>query len=86
MLKAMYAHQLQAHAPPIHNLVGLATKLNLKLSQTRLNALTRITSFNIQARYPGFKRAFRAKCTPAYMARQMRVIQGIFTWLRSQLP
>ena len=86
LLKGMYAHTLKAHAPPIHNLVGLAAQLNLKLSQTKINALARITTFNIQARYPDFKRAFRAKCTPTYTNRQMKVIQGIFKWLRSQLP
>jgi HEPN domain-containing protein len=86
LLKALHTHQLNTHAPPIHNLVGLATRLDLKTNQTKLNALTRITTFNIQARYPDFKRSFRKKCTPAYTARQMRVIQGLFRWLRSQLP
>ena len=32
LLKALHAHTLKSHAPPIHNLVGLATSLNLKLS------------------------------------------------------
>jgi HEPN domain-containing protein len=86
LLKAMYAHQLGVHAPPIHNLVGLASKVDLELSQSRTDALAKITTFNIQARYPDFKRRFRKKCTPDYTARQMKLIRNTFEWLRSQLP
>jgi HEPN domain-containing protein len=86
ILKALHAHQLNRHAPPIHNLVGLASTLDLPLSDSRKAALARVTTFNIQARYPDFKRAFRKKCTPTYTARQLASIQGLFKWLRSQLP
>ncbi|MBN1811830.1 MAG: hypothetical protein JXA14_08345 [Anaerolineae bacterium] len=44
-----------------------------------------ITAFNIEARYPDLKRAFRQQCTREYTQRQLADIQEVFTWLRSLL-
>lgn len=48
--------------------------------------LITVTAFNLEARYPDFKRAFRQVCTPEYTARQMVMIKDLLTWLRCQLP
>jgi hypothetical protein len=78
--------RIQDHAPPIHNLLRLARGIGLELDETQTDALVTITAFNIEARYPDMKRAFRQKCTPEYTARQMTLIKEVFVWLRSQLP
>lgn len=49
-------------------------------------ALITITAFNIEARYPDFKRTFRRVCTAEYTVRHMATIKEIFQWLRSQMP
>ena len=84
MLKALYALRLRAHAPPIHNLLRLARAIGLDLDEAHTEALLRITAFNIEARYPDVKRAFRQVCTPDYTTQEMATIKELLGWLRSQ--
>ena len=42
--------------------------------------------FNIEARYPDMKRAFRKKCTGEFSVREMQLIKEIFQWLTSLFP
>jgi hypothetical protein len=42
--------------------------------------------FDIEARYPDVKRAFRKKCTAEFSIREMQLIKEIFQWLTSLLP
>ncbi len=58
----------------------------MDLDDVRTEALITITAFNIEARYPDFKRTFRRMCTAEYTARHMIVIKEMFRWLRSQIP
>jgi len=85
-LKAIHAARLHEHAPPIHNLLRLAKTAGLEPDETQTEALITITAFNIEARYPDLKRAFRQQCTPEYTQRQLASIKEIFAWLRSLLP
>jgi len=85
MLKALYVARLHEHAPPIHNLLRLAKAAQLKPDEARAEALLTITAFNIEARYPDVKRAFRQKCTADYTGRQMTLVKELFAWLRSQM-
>jgi HEPN domain-containing protein len=86
ILKAIHAARLQEHAPPIHNLLRLAKITGLEPDETQTEALLTITAFNIEARYPDLKRAFRQQCTPEYTQRQLTSVKEIFVWLRSLLP
>jgi len=86
MLKAIYAQHLHNHAPLIHNLLRLARLSGLEPDEAQTEALLTITAFNIEARYPDLKRAFRAKCTAEFTAQQMTSIQEILLWLKAQLP
>ena len=85
MLKALHASRLRQHAPPIHNLLRLARALQLDLDENRVDTLIAVTAFNIETRYPDFKRSFREKCTAEYAKRQMAVIRETYEWLKSQL-
>jgi len=85
MLKALYAVKLRQHAPPIHNLLRLARALGLDLDEARVEAFTAITAFNIETRYPDFKRNFRKKCTAEYAQGQMMAIRETHKWLKLQL-
>ncbi|HQE92923.1 MAG TPA: HEPN domain-containing protein [Anaerolineae bacterium] len=86
ILKAIHAAKRQEHAPPIHNLLRLAKIAGLEPNEMQAEALLTITAFNIEARYPDLKRAFRQQCTPEYTQRQLASIKEIFVWLRSLLP
>ena len=82
-LKALYTSQRQEHAPPIHNLLRLARMAGVEPDEMQTEALITITAFNIEARYPDIKRAFRERCTPELTARQMATVKEVFRWLRS---
>ena len=86
VLKALYVAKFQDHAPPIHNLLRLARAAGLELDETQTDALITITAFNIEARYPDVKQAFRQRCTAEYTERQMVVIKELYEWLRSRMP
>ena len=85
MLKALCIKKLQAHAPPIHNLVRLAKIAGIELDEQTESALVTITAFNIESRYPDFKSSFRKKCTQEFTTTQMEIIKRYFKWLKSQL-
>jgi len=59
LLKGVYVHRKQEHAPPIHNLVRLAQLAGLKLDEVRVEKLALISSFNIEARYPDLQRSLK---------------------------
>ncbi len=84
-LKAQYVLRREQHAPPLHNLLRLARAAELKVDETTADKLTTVTAFNLEARYPDFKRTFRQICTPEYTAAQMSTIKELMQWLRSQL-
>lgn len=86
MLKAQFVFNQEQHAPPLHNLLRLARSAGLDPDEETAEKLTTVTAFNLEARYPDFKRSFRQTCTPEYTARQMDVIKELMQWLRSQLP
>jgi HEPN domain-containing protein len=85
LLKGICVNNLRDHAPPIHNLARLAGIAGLDVEEKTLNALITITGFNIESRYPDFKRSFREKCTRDFTMEQFREIERIFKWLRSLL-
>jgi HEPN domain-containing protein len=85
ILKALYAARSGKHAPPIHNLLRLSKASGLELNEARKEALITITAFNIEARYPDFRRSFRLKCTEEYSKQQMAVVKEVYQWLRSQI-
>lgn len=48
--------------------------------------LITVTAFNIEARYPDMKCAFREKCTAEYTEKELAKIKELFRWLRSHVP
>ena len=86
MLKAIYVFKQKQHAPPLHHLLRLARVAEIDVDDKTAEKLTTVTAFNLEARYPDFKRSFRQTCTPEYTAQQMQVIKELMQWLKSQLP
>jgi HEPN domain-containing protein len=86
ILKALFVVKQQKHAPPLHNLLRLARLAGLDVDEGTEDKLITVTAFNIEARYPDFKRSFRQRCTPEYTDRQMIMIKELAQWLKSQIP
>jgi HEPN domain-containing protein len=86
ILKALFVIKQRKHAPPLHNLLRLARLVGLDMDEATEDKLITVTAFNIEARYPDFKRSFRQRCTPEYTDRQMIMIKELVQWLKSQIP
>lgn len=70
------------HAPPIHNLLRLAKLAEVEVPDEKIDTLIEISAFNIEARYPDLKRAFREKCNADYAGNQILRKKEIFQWLQ----
>ncbi len=86
ILKAIYIIRKNEHAPYIHNLHRLAELSGIRLNDEQRDALIKITTFNLESRYPDEKRSFRKKCTNEFTKKEIEETEEIFTWLKSILP
>ncbi|MFO7728296.1 MAG: HEPN domain-containing protein [Desulfonatronovibrio sp.] len=85
LLKALCADICGDHAPPIHNLVRLARIAQIQIDEQTENDFITITAFNIESRYPDFKRSFRNKCTYEFSQQHILLIKRHYAWLQSLL-
>ena len=87
LLKAYYSkiNKHAPYAPKAHDLVYLANKMNLELTEDQERILNVITKFNIEARYDDYQMEFLAKCTDEYTEIQIRNIEVIRKWLKELL-
>jgi HEPN domain-containing protein len=82
LLKAIYVKNVDENVPRSHNLPKIAKAAGLDVSDEMQDDLIRITAFNIEARYPDYKREFRKKCTAEFTATELKKIQEVFAWLK----
>ena len=87
LLKALYAKNNKGapYAPKTHDLLYLAEKLNLELTEEQEVILNEITTFNLSTRYDDYKRAFYNKCTDEYTNEQINKIKEVKLWLEKML-
>ena len=87
LLKALYAknNKEAPHAPKTHDLLYLAEKLNLELTEEQEVTLNKITTFNLSTRYNDYKRTFYNRCTDEYTEEQINKIKEVKLWLEKIL-
>lgn len=87
LLKALYAKNNKDNPYTLksHNLLTLAEKCKLELSDEQIKKLQIITQFNINARYDDYKESFYNKCTNEYTKEQVRNIKEVYVWLKELL-
>lgn len=87
LLKGLYAKNNKENPYTIksHNLLALAEKCNLELTDEQVEKLQIITQFNISARYDDYKETFNQKCTDEYTSEQIKNIEEVRIWLKSLL-
>jgi HEPN domain-containing protein len=81
LLKAMYIQKVDINPPKLHDLLRLAEKANIKLTEEKQDILDVITTFNINARYPDYKQAFYRLCDRTYAGLQIEKIEEMRNWL-----
>lgn len=85
LLKAEYVKTFGEHAVFTHDLLRLAYKCKLDLTQEQQDWLDRITTFNINARYDDYKRNFYLLCTPEFTREWIEKIKQLRLWLKKKL-
>lgn len=87
LLKGLYSKNNEENPYTIksHNLLALAEKCNLELTEEQVEKLQIITQFNISARYDDYKETFNKKCTDEYTSEKIKDIEEVRIWLKSLL-
>ena len=87
LLKGLYAKNNpdNPYAIKSHNLLLLAQKCNIELSDEIIEKLQLITQFNISARYEDYKNEFYELCTKEYTKEQISNIEEVRLWLKKLL-
>jgi HEPN domain-containing protein len=81
ILKAYYVKKVDGNVPLIHDLLKIAEKANLELTEERKDFLDEVTTFNIKSRYPDYKNRFYRKATREFAENYINQIKEFRTWL-----
>jgi HEPN domain-containing protein len=82
LLKTIIVKKTQQQAPYSHDLVTLAKKARLDLSQEQRDQLNEINTFNQFGRYDNEVMDFIGKCTPEYVEKYFNITNHLATWLK----
>ena len=85
IIKAILVKNTDQQVPRSHNLLRLAREAHIETNDEQRHALIRITAFNLESRYPDYKKEFRKKCTLQFTVLELEKIREVFTWLKSML-
>jgi protoporphyrinogen oxidase len=70
-------------SPSIHNLLRLAEKAELSLTDDIKKQLVTITAFNINARYDDYKMSFKKKCTTKFTVDWIDKLKELRRWIKT---
>ncbi len=85
LLKAYYVKTVDDNPPWMHQLLRLAEKTDLSMTEEQKDDLLLITTFNINVRYPDYKHEFYRKCTKEYTETNIGKIKELRLWLKKQV-
>jgi len=85
MLKALYVARHNETPPFSHQLVNLAEKAHLALTDKQMELLEIATDFNIEVRYPDEKLQFHKKCTKEFTEKYINETGEMKEWLSQQI-
>lgn len=83
LLKAYYVKVKSDYPPFIHNLLRLAEKAELSLTDDIKKQLVTITAFNINARYDDYKMSFKKKCTTEFTEEWIEKLKELRPWIKT---
>ena len=82
LLKALYVKTNNDYPPFIHNLLRLAEKCDLELTDDQRLFFVTVTAFNINAQYDDYKMSFQQKCTPEFTATWIENLKINRQWIK----
>jgi HEPN domain-containing protein len=84
-LKAIYAQKHSDIPPRTHNLLLLAEKADIVLTNEQKIFLEQVNGFNIESRYPDQKLSFYKLCTKTFTKRNFTRIKEYYLWLLKEM-
>ena len=85
LLKAYFVKKYNEIPPFIHDLLRLAEKCNINMTETIKDSLDIISTFNIGARYDNYKEEFYRKCTKKFADENIERIKDMRKWIKNML-
>lgn len=82
LLKAYYVKNKSDYPPFIHNLLRLAEKSDLDLTDDTRKQFAAITAFNINTRYDDYKMSFKKQCTLEFTSEWIQIIKELRQWMK----
>lgn len=82
LLKAYFVKVKSDYPPIIHNLLRLAEKSELNLSDDKKEKLVTVTAFNINARYDDYKMSFKLRCTYDFTSSWIENLKELRSWIK----
>lgn len=86
IIKAIFVQKHKNKIPPkTHNLVRLSELASLELDSSQKIFLDEVNDFNLEVRYPEFKKEFYKSCTKDFAQKYLVQIEEFQLWLKSHL-
>ena len=83
LLKAYFSKNVNTKVPRTHDLLKIAQKAGIELTEEQKDFLDEVTTFNIKARYPDYKNRFYRKATGEFVGEYMNKIKDFKQWIES---
>lgn len=85
LLKAIFIHKFDAAPPYTHDLVILAEKCEINITEEQKIQLVEISEFNVTARYEEYKYKMYKKATPEYTAQWFKIGLDLLEMLNKEI-
>ena len=85
LLKGLFVKIYDQTPPYKHDLLLLADKCNLKITEEIANDLKFVNEFNIQTRYPDYKNEFYKRCIDTFVREELKRIARLREWIQSTI-
>lgn len=85
ILKSIIVKNTKSAPPLIHDLIRLAEKTGIDLTEDIKDELAEITTFNIEARYDDYKLSFFKKANKEFTSKYITMTKDILKWLKKYL-
>ena len=84
VLKAYYVAAKNEVPPKIHKLDRIAELSGLILTEEQDKLLKIVNEFNLEARYPDYKKKFKDICTQDFADKYLTEIKKLHQWIQDQ--
>lgn len=84
LLKGLFVRDNKEHAPRIHSLPLLVSKLKITIPEEILEKLGEFMEFYFEGRYPDYQMEFYKKCTEEFTTQKIAEIRKVYNWLMNQ--